>query len=840
MADIRIRQLPDGSGPLASDYIPLDNGTTRRATVQQVVEIGRPTASQAEAEAGIESSKVMTPLATKQAVTAYGLTKDGNLDGLTNTTTARVNLGLGSSAVEDASAFQPSNSNLTTLAGVTPGAAGTSILALSLASDVRSFLDTAPYVDTRTALKALDTTKDVVSILMENGREGVFNWKTGDFSAHIAADTQEGIYVKADAIAATSGAWVRALFDGNWLIEWFGASSYTDEQLIALNGDPSIDAQKAINSTAIDAAKVLGTFLGGARIRAQGQIYVFGSRYEPTDGVYIIGDGVGEWDPIFPADAKTWEGTTFLFKGTGTADITLDGITSMQHGGGWREDPANPGTYFKLFSAYNSDATGTTPATQKQFSAGIFIKENVRNCGIQNLRVCNWVGTDGISDWSNQAMSSLGDDWDFGILRRNGEWSDDANIQVVGGWREAAELNCATVNTFSKSERNRIVRAKYNGRRGLVIRGPDIWKVTAATASTVTIRWSSEIYFNPAGGTFRGSDNVTYTYTGVTHAGSDANYVFTGVTPNPSAITEVRHASTGFGNTEYQDVYCYGLDHVSGALAPSFGLSDSKAMEDSGFPLRGVKLRNFKAHTREAVCVHSHINQDITFIDPQFEGGGHWIASPSEADQAALGVAAPVRETRNLIMIAGVGLSDGSVNTTLFTPRNGFIEELQLAPRADLTGDLVMTALRSGKHTALQSKSSGEVQFRNSSGTVGFRFTDAGALSLEGGGQFTLTGGVGRINFQTGQQFTLREGTTTALQVDPTTRTVRPGADGSQRLGRSDTRWSEVHSNLLCITDGVTAPAAITGMAVIYVDTADGDLKVRFSDGTIKTIVVDT
>ena len=42
------------------------------------------------------------------------------------------------------------------------------------------------------------------------------------------------------------------------------------------------------------------------------------------------------------------------------------------------------------------------------------------------------------------------------------------------------------------------------------------------------------------------------------------------------------------------------------------------------------------------------------------------------------------------------------------------------------------------------------------------------------------------------------------------------------------------------ITDGVTAPGAATGRARIYVDTADGDLKIIFADGTIKTIVVDT
>lgn len=47
-------------------------------------------------------------------------------------------------------------------------------------------------------------------------------------------------------------------------------------------------------------------------------------------------------------------------------------------------------------------------------------------------------------------------------------------------------------------------------------------------------------------------------------------------------------------------------------------------------------------------------------------------------------------------------------------------------------------------------------------------------------------------------------------------------------------------SRHLLLEDGVTAPATEAAYAQIYVDSADGDLKVKFGDGTVKTIVVDT
>lgn len=71
MADIRINALPLATGPTApssSDNVAIDGSSTRKSPLSGLADAIRPIASQAEAEAGINSVKAMSPITTKQSI----------------------------------------------------------------------------------------------------------------------------------------------------------------------------------------------------------------------------------------------------------------------------------------------------------------------------------------------------------------------------------------------------------------------------------------------------------------------------------------------------------------------------------------------------------------------------------------------------------------------------------------------------------------------------------------------------------------------------------------------------------------------------------------------------
>lgn len=120
----------------------------------------------------------------------------------------------------------------------------------------------------RTILKALTTATTKIAVLTETGRDGVFHFKAGDYSTHITADTEEGVYIKADDTAAASGAWVRVREPRVVDVAWFGALPAA-----------------ADNTTAIQAAiDFCGFELGG-------RVY-FGGYYEVASEIIVDSDDV--------------------------------------------------------------------------------------------------------------------------------------------------------------------------------------------------------------------------------------------------------------------------------------------------------------------------------------------------------------------------------------------------------------------------------------------------------------------------------------------------------------------------------------------------------------------
>lgn len=91
-------------------------------------------------------------------------------------------------------------------------------------------------VATIAALKAVDTTTTTSAFLTASGRTGNFVWRTGDYTNQIAADTNNGVYVKANAVAASAGAWVRDFDFVNYDVLWFGpVADYATDNATLIN-----------------------------------------------------------------------------------------------------------------------------------------------------------------------------------------------------------------------------------------------------------------------------------------------------------------------------------------------------------------------------------------------------------------------------------------------------------------------------------------------------------------------------------------------------------------------------------------------------------------------------
>jgi hypothetical protein len=65
----------------------------------------------------------------------------------------------------------------------------------------------------------------------------------------------------------------------------------------------------------------------------------------------------------------------------------------------------------------------------------------------------------------------------------------------------------------------------------------------------------------------------------------------------------------------------------------------------------------------------------------------------------------------------------------------------------------------------------------------------------------------------------------------------QPARDLGTASGSGDRRWSNTLTQRLSLIDGIAPPAPLRGHAQLYIDAADGELKIRFANGTIRRVV---
>ena len=101
---------------------------------------------------------------------------------------------------------------------------GTDAIAFSLEGFVIAD-NTAVTVQNLAALKDVPITNSLVHVLSrttpQDGYEGAFIWRTGNFTTQAAADPAEAIYVTSNSVAISAGAWVRQ-YTGAVLPQWWG------------------------------------------------------------------------------------------------------------------------------------------------------------------------------------------------------------------------------------------------------------------------------------------------------------------------------------------------------------------------------------------------------------------------------------------------------------------------------------------------------------------------------------------------------------------------------------------------------------------------------------------
>ncbi|AVH41805.1 hypothetical protein [Agrobacterium tumefaciens] len=214
----------------------------------------------------------------------------------------RTLLGLGSAATEESSAFatasQGEKADQSVDADYVDAALDAAIAAIPIGISSYSSVS---------AIAAIDTTLVKTAYLDADGRSGIFSFKAGDYTAKIASDPRNGVYIKADAISASLGAWVRqdgwALAGVN--VDWFGTvGGGVADDTVAIQAalDFGYDANFGRNSYKASYLSVVNDY---QNIRGCGRETLILDASTSAD-LFLVGDGTNQIVDVTLSDFRVW------------------------------------------------------------------------------------------------------------------------------------------------------------------------------------------------------------------------------------------------------------------------------------------------------------------------------------------------------------------------------------------------------------------------------------------------------------------------------------------------------------------------------------------------------
>lgn len=177
------------------------------------------------------------------------------------------------------------------------------------------------FVASISDLQALDTSIVTNAYLTDAARAGNFKWTLADYTAAISADTNNGVYVKANAVASNVGAWVRQFDFTNFQTQWFGApANYTTDSTAIINSMMAVaNIQNTLTTPGVQTAVYLN-IQGGVKFASANLSWLpsanwvyeylrFFANSDTTKGVSVGGGGTNEIQTLsvnsgYPGDAS--------------------------------------------------------------------------------------------------------------------------------------------------------------------------------------------------------------------------------------------------------------------------------------------------------------------------------------------------------------------------------------------------------------------------------------------------------------------------------------------------------------------------------------------------------